>query len=224
MDTLLKNCISVEQALCSRRSIRDFKTTAIDNELLRAIFEVAQWAPSNCNTQPWQVRVASNQCSERLRTKITEAAYNGEMGPLDIPYEGVYKERQYGSANALYSALNIERSDKAQRGEHFMRNFCFFNAPHVAFFFLDKEFSVREAADLGMYAQSLMLAFEANGIASCPQTSLGVFPAIVKNEFNLGDELNLLFGLSFGYAAEDSAINNIKIDRAPLHETTQFFD
>ncbi|MFQ3322428.1 MAG: nitroreductase [Pseudomonadales bacterium] len=224
----LKNSMTVEEALLSRRSIRDFKSEPIAKNVLEAVFDLAQWAPSNCNSQPWEVCVASGESCERLRTKITEAAFKGEIGDMDIPYdgvyEGVYKDRQYGSANAVYSALGIERSDKARRGEFFMRNFCFFDAPHVAFFFINKKFGIREGADLGMYAQSVMLAMQANGIASCPQTSLGFFAGIVKEEFTVSDDLNLMFGLSFGYAADDSPINAIKIDRAPLSETTTFLD
>jgi nitroreductase len=224
----LKNSMTVEEALLSRRSIRDFKSEPIAKNVLEAVFDLAQWAPSNCNSQPWEVCVASGESCERLRTKITEAAFKGEIGDMDIPYdgvyEGVYKDRQYGSANAVYSALGIERSDKARRGEFFMRNFCFFDAPHVAFFFINKKFGIREGADLGMYAQSVMLAMQANGIASCPQTSLGFFAGIVKEEFTVSDDLNLMFGLSFGYAADNSPINAIKIDRAPLSETTTFLD
>jgi nitroreductase len=224
----LKNSMTVEEALLSRRSIRDFKSEPVDKKVLEAVFDLAQWAPSNCNSQPWEVCVASGESCERLRTNITEAAFKGEIGDMDIPYdgvyEGVYKDRQYGSANAVYSALGIERSDKARRGEFFMRNFCFFDAPHVAFFFINKKFGIREGADLGMYAQSVMLAMQANGIASCPQTSLGFFAGIVREEFTVSDDLNLMFGLSFGYAADDSPINAIKIDRAPLSETTTFLD
>jgi nitroreductase len=224
----LKNSMTVEEALLSRRSIRDFKSEPVDKKVLEAVFDLAQWAPSNCNSQPWEVCVASGKSCERLRTNITEAAFKGEIGDMDIPYdgvyEGVYKDRQYGSANAVYSALGIERSDKARRGEFFMRNFCFFDAPHVAFFFINKKFGIREGADLGMYAQSVMLAMQANGIASCPQTSLGFFAGIVREEFTVSDDLNLMFGLSFGYAADDSPINAIKIDRAPLSETTTFLD
>ncbi|MFT4997089.1 MAG: nitroreductase [Chitinophagales bacterium] len=228
IESHLKNSMTVEEALLSRRSIRDFKSEPVDKKVLEAVFDLAQWAPSNCNSQPWEVCVASGESCERLRTNITEAAFKGEIGDMDIPYdgvyEGVYKDRQYGSANAVYSALGIERSDKARRGEFFMRNFCFFDAPHVAFFFINKKFGIREGADLGMYAQSVMLAMQANGIASCPQTSLGFFAGIVREEFTVSDDLNLMFGLSFGYAADDSPINAIKIDRAPLSETTTFLD
>ena len=224
----LKNTMTVEQALLSRRSIREYKSQPIDKKILAAVFDIAQWAPSNCNTQPWEICVASGASCERLRAKITEAAFKGEISDMDIPYDGVYqgvyKDRQYGSANAVYSALGIERSDKARRGEFFMRNFCFFDAPHVSFLFINKKFSIREGADLGMYAQSLMLAMQANGIGSCPQTSLGFFSGIVKEEFNIDDDLSLMFGISFGYPADDSAINGIQIDRAALSETTTFFD
>ena len=42
-----------------RRSVRAFHKEPVPESILKAVFEVAQTAPSNCNTQPWQVHVAS---------------------------------------------------------------------------------------------------------------------------------------------------------------------
>lgn len=107
--------------------------------------------------------------------------------PYDGAYEGVYKERQYASAQALYDAVSITRADKAARHTQFMRNFTFFDAPHGAFLFLPEPFGLREAADLGMYAQTLMLALTAHGLSSCPQTALSFQADFVRLPFaNLG--------------------------------------
>jgi hypothetical protein len=40
---------------------------------------------------------------------------------------------------------------------------------------MPEPFNTREAADIGMYAQTLMLALTARGIASCAQGALGLF-------------------------------------------------
>ena len=49
----------------------------------------------------------------------------------------------------------LVRSDRAAAT---LRNFALFDAPHVAFLFLPAWAGMREAADVGMYAQTLMLA------------------------------------------------------------------
>src|SRR3546814_13673540 len=69
---------------------------------------------------------------------------------------------------------------------------------------------VREAADVGMFAQSLMLALTAHGLASCPQSSLSHYAAVVKRELNIPDDMRLLFGLSFGYEDPDHPSNLVR--------------
>ncbi|WP_372863688.1 nitroreductase [Spongiibacter sp.] len=212
--------------LSQRRSVRGYLPEELPKATLERVFSVAQHAPSNCNTQPWQLAVVSGQRCRELAGKISAAMAVGEMSldfPYDGVYQGVYRERQHRSAAALYSALGVTREDKAGRHEAFMRNFDFFGAPHVAFFFLPEPFGVREAADLGMYAQSVMLAMTALGIGCCPQTALSFHADMVRAELGLGDDLRLLFGLSFGYADPDHPSQLCHTERAALADTVQFF-
>ena len=73
-----------------------------------------------------------------------------------------------------------------------------------------------------MFAQTLMLAMHALGMASCPQGSLMDYPDLVRETFSLDDNIKVLFGLSFGYADMDMGVNRARTDRAPLSETVQF--
>lgn len=210
-----------------RRSVRGFLTRAVDQQTLDQVFTTANGAPSNCNTQPWQAVVVSGASCNRLRERISEAMANGVIQmdfPYDGKYEGVYRERQFDSAQALYNALGIPREDKAGRGTAFMRNFRFFEAPHVAFVFLPEPFGVREAADVGMYAQTLMLAMNAAGISCCPQTSLSFHCDIVREELELPEHYKLLFGISFGYEDTEHPANKARPARAALADAAQFFD
>ena len=130
-----------DQVVASRRSLRAFLPQAVDKQTLEHVFSVALRAPSNCNTQPWLVHVASGETLEKLRTEMSSRFMAGEITmdfPYDGVYEGVYKQRQHVSAQALYNAVNVTREDKAGRHQQFMRNFIFFDAPHVAFLFLRK--------------------------------------------------------------------------------------
>jgi nitroreductase len=213
------------RVVSDRRSLRAFLPQPVSQELLNSVFEVAQRAPSNCNTQPWEVHVASGPTLERLRTALPDAFSTGQISmdfPYDGRYDGVYKDRQYAAAAALYASMGIERQDKPARSAAFMRNFTFFDAPHVAFLFLPEPFGLREAADLGMYAQTLMLALTANGLGSCPQTALSMAADIVRDVLQVDASNKLLFGLSFGYPASDVPANECVTDRATLVDAVKF--
>lgn len=209
----------------SRRSVRAFRPDPVPDDLLKALFEVSQTAPSNCNTQPWQVVVASGNKIETLRKRFTDGMINGEFEmdfPYDGVYSGVYKDRQYDAANQLYSAMGIAREDKMERNAAFMRNFTFFDAPHVAFFFLPEPFGLREAADLGMYAQTFMLALVAHGLAGCPQTALSMNAGMLREELDVPASQKILFGISFGYEDTEHLSNNCRVARADVPDVVKF--
>jgi nitroreductase len=169
--------------------------------------------------------VASGESLEKLRAEMSSRFMAGEMSmdfPYDGVYEGVYKQRQHGSAQALYDAVNVTREDKAARHQQFMRNFIFFDAPHVAFLFLPEPFGLREAADLGMYAQTLMLAMTAHGLGSCPQTALSFQVDFVRETLGIDAGNKLLFGISFGYPDPDAPANTCTTDRAALADVVTF--
>ena len=214
-----------DEIVASRHSLRAYLPQAVDAETLDTIFSVAQRAPSNCNTQPWLVHVASGDSIKALREQMPDRFMSGEFSmdfPYDGAYEGVYKERQHGSAQALYDSVNITRDDKAGRHQQFMRNFTFFDAPHVAFLFLPEPFGLREAADLGMYAQTLMLTLVAHGLGSCPQTALSFQADFVRQQLGIDATNKLVFGLSFGYPDPQAPANTCLTDRASVTDTVAF--
>ena len=105
-----------------------------------------------------------------------------------------------------------------------MRNFEFFDAPHVAFIFVTDEFpeTVRLAADVGMYAQTLMLSLANAGIGCCPQTSISCYPDMVREALGVESQFKLLMGLSFGYVDSADPANNFRTERAALQDTATF--
>jgi nitroreductase len=215
----------LRQLLQQRRSCRAFLPDPLPEPELATLLAPALRAPSNCNTQPWFLHVASGAAIERLRQRLPADFAAGRLSldfPYDGKYDGVFKERQYASAQALYSAMGIAREDRDARQAAFMRNFSFFDAPHVAFFFLPAGFSEREACDLGMFAQSVMLLLEEAGLGSCPQTALGFLADAIREELAVPVEQRLMFGLSFGYPDPDAAANRCSTERAPATELIRF--
>jgi hypothetical protein len=218
--------MSVEEAIRTRRSVRGFLQREVPNDVLRKVFALAQWSPSNCNVQPWTPHVVSGQTLKRLREALTSAGMRDEPikpdWPADGMFTGVYRERQVDAARTLYGAMGVERHDAVGRKMAYIRNHAFFDAPHAVFIFMSEPFDTREATDIGMYAQSVMLLLTAHGIASCAQGALGLFPDVVRDHLGVSSNLKLLFGISFGYEDPDVKANTVRVGRAEINDVVKF--
>ena len=144
--------------------------------------------------------------------------------PYDGKYDGVYRQRQLDVGIMRYQAIGVTREDITGKRQAFLRNLEFFGAPHVAFIFMPDWADIREAVDVGMYAQALMLSMHAHGISSCPQTILGYNADVVRGQLNIEPSQKLLFGISFGYKDKSSPENQVHPSRAALSESTIFYE
>jgi len=208
--------MSLVDAIKTRRSVRGFTQDTIDSETLNTIFKLAGQAPSNCNIQPWKVFLATPPAIEDLRKRFIDAATTEEPSPdypSPRPFPPEYRERQIDCAVKLYEQLEITREDKAARESAALRNFEFFDAPYTLFIGMDAKFGASVALDVGMYAQNLMLAMTAHGIASCAQGALRQYPNVVRDFFSIDDSIHILMGLSFGYEDKNHPANRTRISR-----------
>lgn len=219
--------LSVSATLQQRFSVRAFSDTPVPRELLAHVFNLARQAPSNCNVQPCRAYVVSGAAKDQLARELVEAVTSGRPPNPDfewnVKYQGVHRERQFGSANALYGAMGIERTDKLRRQAAMLRNWQFFGAPHAAFFTMEKYLQLTGAVDLGIYAQTLALLLAERGISCCMQGALGMFPDPARSLFALPDEVGILFGMSFGYADAAAPANQARTERVPLDGSVRFF-
>ena len=219
--------MNMSDLLNQRHSCRAFLDKPVPTETLEQIFELAQRAPSNCNVQPWQTLVVSGEQKDALSQALVNAVMQQQPPNPDfnwaIAYQNEHRERQFGSANALYGALGIAREDKRARQTAMLRNWQFFDAPHVAIFTMDKYLDIMGAVDMGIYAQNLSLIMQEHGVSNCMQGALGQFPDPIREMFALPDARGVLFGMSFGYADPDAPANQARTTREDLKTNVQFF-
>ncbi|WP_150251616.1 nitroreductase [Nocardiopsis deserti] len=214
----------------SRRSVRGFLPDPVPAADIRAVLEDAQRAPSNCNTQPWQVHVVSGAHRDVLSAALLQADRDGRFSSdFSFDYadfgDGLYLQRAQEQGAAYYQSLGVERSDTRGRREAALRNLEFFDAPHVALLFMPRfGDGVRVAGDVGMYAQTFLLALEARGLAGIPQTMLGSYADVVRESLGVEPQMKLLFGISFGLADPEGPASEYRMGRAPLAESVVLHD
>jgi len=217
----------LDQTIRERRSVRGFLPRPVARAVLEEVFGLAQHAPSNCNVQPWRVYVASGNALERLRGALVEAVTTGDSPVMVTPideFRGGYRERQVACAVELYSKMGIARDDRVGRLKASLRNFQFFDAPHVAYICMAKSFGIGVALDVGMYVQTLMLAMESRGVGSCAQAALRSYPELVSEHLGIPDDEQILCGLSFGYEDASVPANQTRQPRDPISSNVVFRD
>ncbi|WP_242388141.1 nitroreductase [Kosakonia cowanii] len=216
--------LAFDETVRQRTSVRAFLPTPLTDEQIHAVLQDAQYAPSNCNTQPWHVHVVSGETKDRLAQLMIENDIAGKQTPdFTFAYEdfhGDYFDRSQQQAKLYYEALGIARDDKEKRREYYLRNYRFFDAPHAALLFMPSfGDNVRVASDMGMYGQTFLLSLAARGFAGIPQTLLGFHADLVREALGVSDEYRLLFGISFGYADTSNIAATLRMPRIPVESS-----
>ncbi|OFP87416.1 nitroreductase [Corynebacterium sp. HMSC059E07] len=182
----------------------------------------AQSAPSNSNTQPWNVHLVGGAALKELSAAlIAEFDRNGINPDFTIDYgQGVHPQRSQQLAAKMYGLLGIAREDKEARTEFIRENLRFFGAPHAALLFIpplgDR---IRAAFDQGTYAENFLLSLQAHGYHGVPQGMISLLAPTVREFLGVDEEYKLVTALTFGVADESSPVFKTVPGRAPLSET-----
>ena len=122
----------------------------------------------------------------------------------------------------MYALLGIPREDKAARFGHLARNFRFFDAPVGLFFVIDERMGHAQWAHLGMFMQSVALAAQERGVASCMQEAWARVRATLKAHFELAPTEMIYCGMALGHADESAKVNTLRSDRAEVDQFASF--
>ncbi|HXI87683.1 MAG TPA: nitroreductase, partial [Parvularculaceae bacterium] len=223
-----KGAMNVSDALKTRISVRAFLPTLVEEGLIREILEIAKFAPSGGNVQPWQVHVVLGPARDRLVATVKKAIAEDPLADeSDFPIYPPslwepYRTRRYALGEAMYELLGIPREDKPARLAHVARNFEFFGAPAGLFFSLDRNFNPNQWAHLGMLMLAVSLVAEEKGLATCMQESWMLRARTVSKFLGLSETQQLFCGMALGYADPDAPVNKLRSERAPLEEFATF--
>ena len=218
----------LERLLAERHSCRAFLPGQVPRETLESVLRTAQRTASWCNSQAWQVTIASGKAADRVRDALVQAARAGKRDVSDFPtpaeYTGVYLERRRECGFQLYKAVGVERGDKAGYAKQTLENFRLFGAPHVAILTSDPGLGVYGAVDVGGYVQVLLLAMQAHGVAAIPQAALAGHSALLKELLGIPAERPIVCGISFGYEDTSHVANSYRTTRAALSEVVNWIE
>jgi nitroreductase len=218
----------LEELLDERYSCRAYRPDPVPRPIIDRILTAAQRTASWCNSQPWQVVIASGEAKEKFRKLIYAEAASGAGDNHDFTppreYLGVYQERRRESGFQLYNTLGIARGDKAAYGRQALENYNFFGAPHVAIIHTDEALGIYGAIDCGAYVGNFLLAAQALELGTIPQAALARHSGLIRRHFGLGDDRRVVCGISFGFPDRDHKINSYRTSRANIPDAVTFVE
>lgn len=221
-DTESHSSSDLESLARDRRSIRYFLPKPVPTELLHSCLRTAQLSPSNSNTQPWRLYLATGAALDRIRDALMAAAQVG--GPQIAPLHDAFNHFRSAFGKKLYGPLgyNISREDTETRRKLVLRNYEFFGAPIAGVVCYDKRLG--EPCDLmgvGMWLQTLMLALTEKGLGSCAQVSVAGYPEVMRKEMAIEEGHEIIIGLAIGWPDFMHPVNTVVGDRSDWRDNVK---
>jgi nitroreductase len=209
-------------------SIRKFKPEPVAGEIITEIIDTAKWSPSYKNSQPWEVIVLSGAKKEALSKKLVSLLEDGVSPSPDLPAPESWPKAEKGRIDQLYQqrfeASGIDLNDPKVIHQAKKVNFNFYGAPHAVFLFQDNSLSQWSLFDLGLFAQSLMLAAHAKGVGTVPQAFVTDYAGEVKEFLDISANKRLVLGISMGYPDLESPVNGLRTTRDKTENFLKFIE
>lgn len=218
--------------IAGRRAVRAFHPQPVDKQVLADVIDLARYAPSGSNTQPWRVYAISGARQQAVIARLCAAfdapdgaeRYQEEYRYYPRQWQSPYLERRRKNGFDLYGLLGIGREDKvAMRAQH-RRNMEFFGAPVTLVFTIDRVMGQGSWLDYGMFAQNVMLAARAHGLATCPQAAVNPYHAILREELQWSDAEMLVCCMALGYEDHGALIGKLQTEREQVASFLNFIE
>jgi nitroreductase len=218
----------VDRIIRGRFASRAFTSRPVPRQTVIDILDVARFAPSGANIQPWRVYVVGGTKKDEISRALTRAhhkardqhasEYQYYAAQLPEPYSS--RRSQFGQR--FYGSLGIQQSDTAGRARQTAKNYGFFGAPVGLIITIDRRLQVGSWLDLGMFIQNVMIAAGARGLQTCPQETFSKYHALLRNLLPIPPEEMVVCGMSIGFAEPDCLNTGSLMSKAAVEEFAQF--
>ncbi len=216
------------ECIKTRKSIRKFRHDPVPKNILTEIINTAQWSPSYKNSQPWEVVIVSGKKKEELSNLLVRLLEEGKTPEPDIPealsWPPDIEERINEHMKKRGALLGIDLNSPEIKKKFKAANFRFYGAPHGIFLFHDSSLNEWSIFDIGLFAQSLMLAAHAHGLGAVPQAFLTDYSLEVKQFLGIPDSKRLVLGISIGYPDTENAINAYRTTRVETEKILRWVE
>jgi nitroreductase len=215
----------IDGIIAGRFSCRKFSNRSVPRQTIEQILQIARFAPSGANIQPWHIYVLAGVAKKIVSAALLKAfaardehvsEYRYYASELPLPYSR--RREEFG--RLFYGSLGIARDDPESRARQTARNYEFFGAPVGLIVTIDRRLEVGSWLDLGMFLQNVMLAAAGRGLQSCPQETFARYHRLIRPLLSIPQEQMVVCGISIGFAQDAPKLR--LMPRAEVHEFASF--
>jgi len=220
--------MEILEGIETRHSIRGFKPDSIPRDVMEKILQAASNTPSYTNTQPWEVAVVCGKKKDELSRVIFELAKSKMTTNPDLPVptgwppEHEARSREHGARRL--ATLGIERGDEKGREKLRLMNFEFYGSPCAVFLFIDGSLGQWSIFDMGLFAQTFILAAHSLSVASCLQASVTNYAPEIKRFLGVPESKKLVICISLGYIDEEAKLNAYRSIKQKPEDFTRWYE
>ena len=220
------NASIVDGVIKRRFANRRFIDRPVSLGIIADILEVARFAPSGANIQPWHVYGLAGAEKEKVSQALLKAhqgerdAHTSEYQYYSAQMPEPYLSRRDQFGRIFYGSLGITQSDLVARAGQTAKNYGFFGAPVGLIVTIDRRLQTGSWLDLGMFIQNVMIAAGARGLQTCPQETFAKYHAVLRAMLPIPAEEIVVCGISIGFAEE--ACTGSLMPKAPVEEFARF--
>ena len=185
----------VQETIAGRRSTKPavLNGKKIDESHVRQLLELANWAPTHANTEPWRFVVYSGEAVQRFCHEHAEL-YRRHTAPAAFTAAKYEKQQHNGDKASHLIVVYMKRG----------------NNPNIT--------ALEEVCATAAAVENILLGAEALGIAVLWSTGGMLLHPVMKEYFELGNEDVVLGMLYMGYT--DEPVKPGK--RGPVEEKTSW--
>jgi len=219
--------MELKDAVFSRRSIRAFLPDPVPREKILKIIEIARWAPSWGNIQPWEIIVADGAKAKTLAEAFVAESKKGATPrpDIDMPvkYPAVHKERYVSLGRALFTDMGIAREDKQARTEHYLNMYRFFGAPAVIYLTIDEGLNEPYAClDIGSIGTTICYLAYQEGLGTIYLAASMHYPEIVRKILEMPETKKVVIGIAVGKPHPEAPASLFRSQREPVDKIMRF--
>ncbi len=213
------------QAIKSRRSIRGYKSVPVPKETLAQILEIASYAPSANNTQPWEFIVLGGEVLDELKRTLEEKS--ASRAPPHPDFElghsptGVYRSRRVALGKSLFQLMDIGQEEREKRKQWVLKMIRFFDAPNAIIIATHAEVSGHLSTfAIGAISQNIALAAVNFGLGTCIENAVVSYPEVIRQIVDIPQSKKIVIGIAIGYPDWDFPANRVQPSHEPLSNMT----
>jgi nitroreductase len=220
--------MDIIEAIKQRKSVRGFKSNPVSKEIIEQILDIARWAPSAKNGQPWEFAVITGDVLENIKkTNVDFFRSRKELQPecgITDWSSNARRKRQIDLAKQLFQAMNISKEEKEKISKWSERGFRYFDAPAAIIVLIDRALTGSiPMLDIGSVMQTICLAAMQYGVGTCIEVQGVVYPEALRKFAGIPESKRIAASIAIGYPDWDFPANNIRSAREPLEDMITWY-